>query len=407
VLIAAAVSILIALATLVSAEFSWIPDRWVPVERHFGYGLAAATSVGALQRCLSAWCVRDGRFLAMGWGQLIFCLVSVIAQLSFAGFMQHGPALIWGYVCALGFQTAWLAAPILAAKRPARAPAHLLRAMGIVARKYRRFPIYMVGYGLASSARDRLIQVVLGIGAGAAVVGRFGLAYRVAFAPNSLVYTAVSPVFYSIASRGARTSVGRLAAGVVEATFVMLVVPYVGLAIEAPAITDAVLSSKWHGTGPYLQALAGPALVLAATCWLDRAFDSFGKQRVAFSLEASFTIVSVVLVGGLSKFAGPLLVTWSFGLLALVYYWAYFLAAFVACGFSMAEFWRANRNGLIVVCIVSACAAAIQLAPWLTARLTLYAMTMAAVIAAWFRYLDGAATVRALLRARIGGSASE
>jgi O-antigen/teichoic acid export membrane protein len=398
VLIAVAVSILIALATLVSAEFSWIPERWVAVEGHFGYGLAAATVVGALQRCLSAWCVRSNRFLAMGWGQLIFCLVSVIAQLSFAGFMQPGPALIWGYVCALGFQTAWLAAPILATKRPASAPAHLFRAMRIVARKYRRFPIYMVGYGLASSARDRLIQIVLGIGAGAAAVGQFGLAYRVVFAPNSLVYSAVSPVFYSIASRGGRSAVGRLAAGVVEATFVMLVVPYVGFAIEAPAITDAVLSAKWHGTGPYLQALAGPALVLAATCWLDRAFDSFGRQRVAFSLEASFTIVSVALVGTLSKFAGPLWVTWSFGLLALVYYWTYFLAAFVACGFSMAEFRRANRNGLIVACMVSACAAAIQLAPWLTARLTLYAMTMAAVVAVWFRYLDGAATLRALTR---------
>src|SRR6202041_3419878 len=96
------------------------------------------------------------------------------------------------------------------------------------ARRYRRFPIYMVGYALASSVRDRLVQIMLGLGAGADVVGRFGLAYRVMFAPNSLIYTAVSPVFFSIASRGARTSVGRLAAGVAEATFVMLVVPYVG-----------------------------------------------------------------------------------------------------------------------------------------------------------------------------------
>jgi O-antigen/teichoic acid export membrane protein len=401
-LIAVSVSVLIALATLLSAAFSWTPGRWVPAEHHFGYGLAAATTVGALQRCSSAWCVRDNRFLTMGWGQLIFCLVTIIAQLSFAEIMHHGPALIWGYVCALGCQTTWLAAPILAARRPTSAPAHLLRAMGIVARKYRRFPIYMVGYGLASSARDRLIQVVLGIGAGAAAVGRFGLAYRVAFAPNSLVYTAVSPIFYSIASRGSRSSVGRFAARAVEAMFVLLVVPYVGFAIEAPAIADVVLSTRWHGTGPYLQALAGPALVLGATCWLDRAFDSFGKQRTAFSLEASFTIISVILVGGLSRFAGPLLVSWAFGLLALIYYWTYFLMTFVACGFPMAEFRRANRNGLIVICIVAACAVAIHLAPWLTARLTLYAMTMAAVIAVWFRHLDGAATVYALARARVG-----
>ena len=47
------------------------------------------------------------------------------------------------------------------------------------------------------------------------------------FAPNSLVYSAVSPVFFRIASRGSRVqAVGRFAAGLVEATFVVLVVPY-------------------------------------------------------------------------------------------------------------------------------------------------------------------------------------
>jgi O-antigen/teichoic acid export membrane protein len=405
-LIALAVSTFIALATLMTSVFSWTPAPWVPIERHFGYGLAAATTLGALQRCLSAWCVRGNRFLLMGWGQLIFCVVTIAAQLSFARIMHHSPALIWGYVCALAFQTAWLAAPTLNTKLPAWTPTRSLRAMKLVARKYRRFPTYMVGHGLASSARDRLIQVVLGIGAGAAAVGRFGLAYRVVFAPNSLVYTAVAPVFYAIASRGGRASVGRFAADVVETAFVMLAVPYVGFAIEAPALTEAVLSEKWHGTGPYLQALAGPALVLATTSWLDRAFDSFRKQSVAFSLEASFTIISVILVSCLSKFISPLSVTWAFGLLALVYYWTYFLATFVACGFPMAEFRRANRNGLLVLCFVSVCAISTQLASLLVVRLALYAATMAAVITIWRKFLGGAVTIDALMRSRVGSGGS-
>ena len=39
------------------------------------------------------------------------------------------------------------------------ADAASLRGLKIVARKYRRFPRYMVGYALASSARDRLVQI--------------------------------------------------------------------------------------------------------------------------------------------------------------------------------------------------------------------------------------------------------
>jgi O-antigen/teichoic acid export membrane protein len=273
--------------------------------------------------------------------------------------------------------------------------------MKVIARKYRRFPIYMVGHGLASSVRDRLIQVVLGIGAGAATVGRFGLAYRVMFAPNSLVYAAVAPVFYAIAARGDRLPVGRFAANVVEAAFVMLLVPYVAFAVEAPALTESVLSDKWHGTGLYLQALAGPALMLATTSWLDRAFDSFRKQNVAFSLEASFTVISITVIGCLSKAMSPLWVTRVFGLLALVYYWTYFLATFIACGFPMGEFRRANRNAFVALCIVSACAASIQLAPRLDVRLALYAVTMAAVTGIWHKYLDGAETISALTRTRV------
>ena len=161
-----------------------------------------------------------------------------------------------------------------------------------------------------------------------------------------------------------------------------------------------VLSAKWHGTGPYLQALAAPALLLAATCWLDRAFDSFRRQRVAFSLEASFTLVSVLLVACLSMIVDPVAVAWAFGMLALIYYWIYFLLTFVACGFPMAEFRRACRNGLIVAGAVAAGAAATQLAGSIVLRVACYAALMAVVIAIWIRSLGGADTIRMLTQSQ-------
>ena len=335
----------------------------------------------------------------MGVGQFIFCLITIVAQLGFARVASPLPALIWGYVVALIAQTACLLD--FAARRWAYpAPAQWLRGMRVAARKYRRFPTYMVGYALASTVRDRLIQLGLGFGAGAAVVGRFGLAYRVVFAPNSLVYSAISPVFYSIASRGSPLRVGRYAAGLVDATFAILVVPYIALVLEAPTLADAMLSARWHGTGPYLQALAGPALLLAATCWLDRAFDSFRRQRVAFSLEATFTVVSVLMVVCLAKIIDPVTVAWAFGILSLIYYWTYFLLTFIACGFPMPEFRRTCRNGLIIVCLVSAGALVTQLAGSLLLRAACYAALMPGVIAIWIRYLGGADTIRMLIQSQ-------
>ena len=399
--IALIVAALIALATLLASVPGFAPFQWSASAIQSGYGLGAATAVGAMQRCLSAWCVRRRRFLSMGCGQFLFCLVSVLAQLSFVRVMDQLPALIWGFVLALIAQTACLSSSVCHFRGDVSTAGRMLRGMRFAARKYRRFPTYMVGYALASSVRDRLIQVVLGIGAGTAVVGRFGLAYRVMFAPNSLVYSAVSPVFFAIASRGSRIAVGRFAAALVEAAFVVLVVPYAAFAIEAPALTDALLAQKWHGTSPYIQALAGPALLLATTCWLDRAFDSFRRQRVAFSLEASFTVISVVFVSVSSRYIDAVSVVWGFAALAFAYYWIYFLATFAACGFPLADFRRACATGLVAsgaALVFGALAHRIPALPW---RVPAYAMAMAALIGVWIRYRRGADILRMLMQSRI------
>ena len=404
--IALAVSALIAAAALLSSAPALGAYRWSPLAVHIGYGLAAATLVGALQRCLSAWSVRRRRFLWMGFGQFVFCLMSVVAQLSFVRVMDQLSALIWGFVVALAAQTACLSGAASKAGAGFRAGAAPWRALRWAARKYRRFPTYMVGYALASSARDRLVQIVLGIGAGADVVGRFGLAYRVMFAPNSLVYSAVSPVFFAIASRGSRGSVGRFAAALAEAAFVALVVPYTAFAIEAPALTDALLSGKWHGTGPYLQALAGPALMLAATCWLDRAFDSFRRQRVAFALEAAFTVVSVLFVAVASRYIAAVPVVWGFAALAFAYYWIYCLCAFLACGFPLIDYKRACTSGLLAAAAAVIFSAFAHQIPALAWRLAAYALAMLTTLAVWIRYRGGADILRMLVLTRVDGASN-
>jgi O-antigen/teichoic acid export membrane protein len=411
-LIGFGVAILIAALTFAEAYVGLFPDLWAATGIDFGCGLAVATALGTMQRSLTGWCIREGRFLLIGWGQFLFCVATVAAQLSLARVSQQLHALIWGFACALGLQTACLASFVLRGRRsPARLScgnfANAWRSIKLVARKYRRFPTYMVGYALASSARDRLIQLALGIGAGAAVVGRFGLAYRVVFAPNSLVYSAVSPVFFGIASRGDRVSVGRFAAALVETAFVFMVVPYTAFAIEAPSLTEALLSDKWHGTGPYLQALAGPALLLATTCWLDRAFDSFRRQSVAFSLEAGFTLVSVTVVALLSRSIDPVGVVWAFSALALIYYWIYFLATFLACGFPLADFRRACLSAVISAVFALILGFLTHQISHLTLRILAYAVVMVAVIGGWMRYRGGAQMLRSLVQSRVAGRSNE
>ena len=53
-------------------------------------------------------CRPGGRFVLLGWGQFIFCLMTVIAQLLFVRVMGDLAALVWGFACALCLQTACL-----------------------------------------------------------------------------------------------------------------------------------------------------------------------------------------------------------------------------------------------------------------------------------------------------------
>jgi len=401
-LIGSLVALLTAGATLLIPLLAPGGHSWINLERHFGYGLAAATLLSALQRSLASWCVRGSHFIAIGTGQFVFCLITVAAQLAFVGVMGERPALIWGYVCALGCQTGVLA---LSARSPSRRVGRMMprwTEIIIAARRYRRFPIYMVGYALASSIRDRLVQIMLGVGAGADVVGRFGLAYRVMFAPNSLIYTAVSPVFFATASRGTKPAVGQFAAGLVELTFVLLLVPYMAFAIEAPALADELLSAKWHGTAPYLQALCAPALLLAATCWLDRSFDSFHRQNVAFRLEASFTVLSVCLIAVVSRLLPPVAVAWMYGIAATIYYWIYFLVTFVACGFPMAEFRRVCANAVLCAAVALGLCLLMHRLPGLPLRCAGYLVLTIILLAGWMRFGRGLDTMRLVLNSRVG-----
>lgn len=390
-----------------TVTLQWFPATGLAVilGSGFGYGLAVATFVGAFQRALAGWCIRAGQFVSLGSAQFLFCVVSTVMQLGLVIVMPKLAALIWGYVIAVAVQALVLSRAFRWATGAQHAAVPWTRVLPAVARRYRRFPTYMVGYALASSIRDRLIQIVMALGAGSAVVGRFGMAYRVIYAPNSLIYSAVSPVFFSLASRRDRASVGRFAAGLVEIGFVLMLVPYAALSIEAPGLTDLILGANWAGTGIYLQALAAPALLLAATCWLDRAFDSFRRQNVALALELTFTLVSVSAVAIASRLLTGPEVTWLFGCIALVYYWIYFFVTFKSCGFPRDAFNRACRTGLTVSIVALGGMLLIHFLQPMMARLIAYFVLMALIVLGWFVMLGGRSVVKNLTRTQLSQTA--
>ena len=147
--------------------------------------------------------------------------------------------------------------------------------------------------------------------------------------------------------------------------------------------------------------------MLAATCWLDRAFDSFRRQHVGFALEATFTVTSVATVGILSRILDPVSVTWAFAALGLAYYWVYFLTTFVACGFPLAEFRRACISGLIVLSAAVSLGLTIHQSASPAWRGAGYGILMIAVVGGWLSLRGGAAILKSLAQLHVGDPSAE
>jgi len=326
-----------------------------------GAAAAAAVLLGAVQRATIAWCTRAGRFGWLGANQLALNAAMVLLQIMLAApLVGSGLGLIAGNVLGLLLSATVLALLVRRDSGGRLFSRWSVRHMAGQARRYRNFPTYMVLYALAGTVRERVLHFLLGYFAGAGFLGRFAMASRLVGAPNSLAYSAVSPVFYSYASRAPVAQAARLAAALVEVSAIVMLPPFLFAMAEAELLTTAVLGPQWAGTGEFIRLLALPMLVLAATSWLDRLFDVHQRQRVALALEGGFTIVSLAVVAALLVAGQPRNAVAVFAAGSVVYYLLYAWLAFVANGLPGRALLRPVMLMLMlgvaaaVVCVVAA-----------------------------------------------------
>jgi O-antigen/teichoic acid export membrane protein len=288
---------------------------------------AITVLAGGVQRASLAWYTRRRLFGLLGMSQFLSNPGIAVAQLvtGYAG-RRDSVALMAAHASIVSAVAAAGLWPLIS-ERLQISKGWRTRAIVVAMRRYSRFPKYMILYGLMSQARERFVQIMMGAFAGSGQVGRFGLASRLAGAPNTLLYSAISPVFYSYASRNSKVFVMRVAIATVEVLCVLLFLPYCILGMEADVLAGWVLGGKWAGTESYLRWLALPMFVLAVTCWMDRFFDLYARQRAGLVLESSFTVLLLVVTAALYLSGTSKAVVPCFALLSTAYYVLY---AFVA-----------------------------------------------------------------------------
>jgi lipopolysaccharide exporter len=207
--------------------------------------------------------------------------------------------------------------------------------------KYRVYPFYMTPYTIVSAVRDRLVYFLLATYGQKPDIGFYNLSSRLVSMPNSLLSSAVRPVFFQHATttdfKLLETQINR-----VLNFLAICVVPFwILFLFHARDIFALVFGEPWREAGIYAAILSVPAVPLILGNWLDRAFDALGRQRLAFALELSFSLLSIGALTLGMLVSGSGLVAISLQATVLTFYYSYWLfVLFQVAGYRLQGLFR-------------------------------------------------------------------
>ncbi len=202
--------------------------------------------------------------------------------------------------------------------------------------KYKVYPFYMTPYTIISAVRDRLAYFLLATYGSKSSVGFYNLSSRLVNMPNSLLSSAVRPVFFQHAASTDFRLLENKINRVLHCLGVCVVPFWILFLFHARALFAVAFGEPWREAGTYAAILSVPAVPLVLGNWLDRAFDALGRQRLAFTLELIFSLLSIgALTLGMLLFRNGL-VAIMLQAAVLTFYYSYWLfALFRAAGYRL------------------------------------------------------------------------
>jgi O-antigen/teichoic acid export membrane protein len=274
------------------------------------------------QLLLVNWAIRQRRFSAMAWNAFLQAAAINAAAILAGIVLESSPANLVGASIA-----AYAASNVvLAIALRADVPWSLIRRVGardvrLSLRSNYRFPLYSTPYGLVGLLGSRGLDIVAGLGLGAAAAGLVGLAMRVSYLPIAMMTRPLNQLYFAWLT--ARRNDPELARSVylIEVILVLIAAPLATLvALKSTAIAATVFGPDWSAIGPYIAWLMPPTFCLLLTSWLDRTYDVVGRQRLALSMEGAFNVILITtVIATVASWADPLAIVIPFAILTTLY----------------------------------------------------------------------------------------
>lgn len=245
------------------------------------------------------WMTRYDRFAPVSASRITQQIVTVGVHLAAglagagAGWLVGGTAA--GYVASgalVGMWLAWRGGPMASLWR--------WRRIGMLARRYVRFPLFSAPAALLNLVSTRIPVFVLAAVATPADVGQFGIAFGSLALPLGLVTGSVGQVFFVRAAEASRDGdLSGLTRGVLRGLLAVTAFPCLAVLAAGPTLFAFVFGDVWATAGVYARVLAPWTLAASIAAPLTVLFDVLERQRadLGFSVVMAAGTAGALLVG--------------------------------------------------------------------------------------------------------------
>lgn len=188
------------------------------------------------------------------------------------------------------------------------------RVIRVVARRYRRFPLYLTISGLMNVLGLQLPVLLIAAANSTDVAGWLGMAQRVLAFPVMLIGAALGQVYLASAARAVRGDTG-LVSPLLRTTTKRLSVLAVAIGVPVlalgPWLFESVLGESWRTSGVYGQALAVGLIVQLVAVPISTTLSVLERQGLQFAWDGlRLVLVSGAVYLSIRAGASPQTVVW-------------------------------------------------------------------------------------------------
>lgn len=251
--------------------------------------------VAVKMNLMTTWLIRSGDFVVISWSQISSTVIILVIQI-IGGKISNGNPLfliigsIAGGLCALFFLTKQKALKKIIPKL------NRVRIENYTTLffKNKKFLQYSLVSSVIASLRERFPVLFLGNYVTAAEVSFYSQSKRICGAPGNLISSILRPVFFHSVNNTPNKNFEK------TILFSLKKILWIGLPIAiflmffSGQVFGFVLGDKWKEIGSIIPLMILPGLLDALVSWMDRIFDSKGRQDLNLKFELSFGVTSML-----------------------------------------------------------------------------------------------------------------